>query len=120
MHTPHAMQTEPRPVAHCPTRRLPVTGFTPLPPPSQPYEDVLFINVRAPSCHLFEAANQRMSALGDLLRIIESGSRNGALAQETARLASALGMLLADAQALHEAAFHRVREEGLRPGDSPT
>ncbi len=118
MHTPQAIQTETRPAAHLPPRRLPITGFAPLLPQSQPYEDVLFINERAPSSHLFEAANQRMSALGDLLRILESGSRTSALPQETARLASALGLLLADAQALHEAAFQRAREEQRRPDDS--
>ncbi|WP_280348646.1 hypothetical protein [Pseudomonas sp. BN414] len=118
MHTPHATQTDTRTAADLPSRRLPTTSFTPLLPQSQPYEDVLFINGRAPSAHLFEAANQRMSALGDLLRIIESGSRTSSLAQETARLASALGLLLADAQALHEAAFQRVREEQRRPGES--
>ncbi|QEY65724.1 hypothetical protein FXN65_06165 [Metapseudomonas lalkuanensis] len=93
-----------------PLRKSPNIDFTPLPPSSQPYRDVLFVNARAPSAHLFEAANQRMTALADLLRILESGS-GGALAQETARLASALGLLLADAQALHEAAYLRSCEE---------
>ncbi|BAN47040.1 hypothetical protein [Metapseudomonas resinovorans] len=86
-------------------------GFRPLPLPSQPYDDVLFINAEAPSSHLFEAASQRMAALGDLLQILENGAHGDVLPQETARLASALGLLLADAQALHEAAFRRVREE---------
>lgn len=117
MHTPHATQTETHSTAHFPLRQLPTSRFTPLPPSSQPYQDVLFINDRAPSPHLFEAANQRMSALGDLLRIIESCTGNSGLSQEAPRLAAAIGLLLADAQALHEAAFHRAREER---DDSPT
>ncbi|WP_342244945.1 hypothetical protein [Pseudomonas sp. OTU5201] len=51
-----------------------------------------------------------MTAQAELLWILESGSDN-ALAQETARLASALGLLLADVQALHEAAYQHSREE---------
>lgn len=117
MHTPHATPTDTRSTAHFPLRQLLASRFTPLPPSSQPYQDVLFINDRAPSTHLFEAANQRMSALGDLLHIIESCTGNSGLPQETPRLAAALGMLLADAQALHEAAFQRTREER---DDSPT
>ncbi|WP_342244942.1 hypothetical protein [Pseudomonas sp. OTU5201] len=88
-----------------------VTDFTPLSLSSQPYGDVLYVNIQAPSNHLFEAANQRMAALGDLLRILESGNGNNVLPQESARLASALGLLLADAQALHEAAYHRARAD---------
>ncbi|MCO6057743.1 hypothetical protein NG726_13815 [Pseudomonas sp. MOB-449] len=88
-----------------------MTDFKPLLPLSQPYDDVLFVNARAPAGHLFEAANQRMAALGDLLQILENGAHGDVLPQETARLASALGLLLADAQALHEAAYRRVQEE---------
>ncbi|MFZ6049193.1 hypothetical protein ACFW0H_24120 [Pseudomonas sp. CR3202] len=88
-----------------------MTEFKPLPPESQPYDDVLFVNALAPSAHLFEAASQRMAALGDLLQILENGTRFTFLPQETARLASALGLLLADARALHEAAFLQALEE---------
>lgn len=88
-----------------------MTDFKPLPAASQPFDDVLFINARAPSRHLFEAASQRMSALGDLLLILEHSARDDSLPQETARLASALGLLQAEAQALHEAAFLRAQEE---------
>jgi hypothetical protein len=88
-----------------------MTDFKPIPAPSQPYDDVLFINAGAPSSHLFEAASQRMAALGDLLQMLENGTRSTLLPQETARLASALGLLLADARALHEAAFQRAQEE---------
>ncbi|MCY1261134.1 hypothetical protein D9M68_318350 [compost metagenome] len=93
-----------------PLRGCPKPDFIPLPPSSQPYGNVLFIHAQAPSAQLFEAANQRMGALADLLRMLESVGDN-ALAQQTARLASALGLLLADAQALHEAAYQRSREE---------
>ncbi|MDA8483223.1 hypothetical protein NNO07_09095 [Pseudomonas resinovorans] len=116
MHCPHSIQTSIGTLGLLPLRRSPNTDFTPLPPSSQPYGDVLFINTRAPSAHLFEAANQRMTALADLLRILESSS-SGALAQETARLASALGLLLADAQALHEAAYQRSQEEEHAAGN---
>jgi hypothetical protein len=118
MHCSHPIQTASGTLGHLPQRSAQTTDFTPLPPSSQPYRDILFINARAPSTHLFEAANQRMAALADLLRIMESGS-DSALAQETARLASALGLLLADAQALHEAAYQRSREEACAAGDEP-
>ncbi|WP_242443052.1 hypothetical protein [Pseudomonas sp. LFM046] len=85
--------------------------FKPLPSSSQPYDDVLFLNTRAPSKHLFEAASQRMAALGDLLHMLENGSQFESLPQETARLASALGLLLADARVLYEAAYQRLPQE---------
>ncbi|WP_271411079.1 hypothetical protein [Pseudomonas sp. Q1-7] len=106
----HADHATPPGAAH-PSRKGAMNDFKPLTTSSQPYDDVLFINAAAPAAHLFEAANQRMAALGDLLQILESGSRGDVLAQETARLASALGLLLADAQTLHEVAFQRAREE---------
>lgn len=92
-----------------------MTDFKPLPLSAQPYGDVLFVNARAPASHLFEAASQRMAALGDLLLILENGAQGEVLPQETSRLASALGLLLADAQTLHEAAYRRVQEEGQPP-----
>ncbi len=96
-----------------------MTEFKPLPPESQPYDDVLFVNTRAPSAHLFEAANQRTAALGDLLQMLENGTRFTFLPQETARLAAALGLLLADARALHEAAFVQAQEEAPRVRHEP-
>ncbi|MCY1281561.1 hypothetical protein D9M68_270520 [compost metagenome] len=96
-----------------------MTEFKPVPVPSQPYDDVLFINAGAPSSHLFEAASQRMAALGDLLQMLENGTRFTFMPQETARLASALGLLLADARALHEAAFLRAQEEESQKPKEP-
>ncbi|MGQ7815219.1 hypothetical protein ACUTAH_06025 [Metapseudomonas furukawaii] len=85
--------------------------LSPLPASSQPYGDVLFINSKAPAHHLFEAATQRMTAVCDLLCVLEGSSHTDVLPQQTARLASALGLLLADARALHEAAYQRLLDE---------
>ena len=86
--------------------------FKPLPFPAQSRRGVLFFNAHASALDLFDTAQQRMGALGDLLHVLENSENFGQPRQEIARLAAAFGLLLADAQALYEAAYDRAREEG--------
>ncbi|BAN49136.1 hypothetical protein [Metapseudomonas resinovorans] len=83
----------------------------PLPYPAQPHGDVLFLNPHASAANLFDTAQQRMAALGDLLHCLENSSSHSLLPEETARVAAALGLLLAEARALYEAAYERARED---------
>ncbi|WAG76833.1 hypothetical protein LMK08_15755 [Metapseudomonas furukawaii] len=77
--------------------------------PTQPFQDVLFFNARACPTHLFETAQQRLHAVCDLLEILEMNEGSTPLNSESARLSSAIGLLLGDARALYEAAFDGVR-----------
>lgn len=97
--------------AHPLPPRCAISDFQPLPYPAQPHEDVLFLNPHASAANLFDTAQQRMAALGDLLHCLENSSAHGLLAEQTARISAALGLLLAEARALHEAAYERAREE---------
>ncbi|MBD2839302.1 hypothetical protein ID144_19885 [Pseudomonas sp. JM0905a] len=76
--------------------------------PSQPYPDVLFFNVAASPAHLFETAHQRMSAVLDLLQLVEQAENGDFVQREAARLSFAVGLLLGDARSLYEAAHERA------------
>lgn len=84
--------------------------FKPLPSPAQPYSDVLFFNAQASPGNLFETAQQRMSAALDLLQMVEQADSHDFVQHEGARLSFAVGLLLADARALYEAAYEQLRD----------
>ncbi|MDU4255193.1 hypothetical protein [Pseudomonas sp.] len=69
-------------------------------------EEVLFINALAPVEHLREAALRRITAVEDLLQLMEDDSDSG-LIRATARFASALAPLVSEARQLYELALER-------------
>lgn len=86
--------------------------FLPVPLAGQFGEEVLFINALAPVAHLREAALRRITAVEDLLQLMEDDSDSG-LIRATARFASALAPLVSEARQLYELALERP---GYRAG----
>ncbi|MCJ1885860.1 hypothetical protein LNN38_13480 [Pseudomonas sp. LA21] len=80
--------------------------FHPVPLTTQPYDDVLFVNASASSDHLRETALRRLTAVEDVLRLMEDDTDRG-LIHATARLASALAPLVSEARQLYELALDR-------------
>lgn len=78
-----------------------MTDFRPLP---QPCKDVLFFNASAPAQDLFDTADLRMNAVLHLLQLLEFSDSQDFTQHQAARLSAAIGLLLADAHALYEAA----------------
>ncbi|WP_054909891.1 MULTISPECIES: hypothetical protein [unclassified Pseudomonas] len=80
--------------------------FLPVPLTGQFGEEVLFINALAPAEHLREVALRRITAVENLLQLMEDDSDSG-LIHATARLASALAPLVSEARQLYELALER-------------
>jgi hypothetical protein len=80
--------------------------FLPIPLTGQFGEEVLFINSLAPAKHLREAALRRLTAVEDLLQLLEV-DHDSSLICATARLASALAPLVSEARQLYELALER-------------
>ena len=80
--------------------------FLPVPWTGQFGEEVLFINALAPAEHLREVALSRITAVENLLQLMEDDSDSG-LIHATARLASALAPLVSEARQLYELALER-------------
>ncbi|WP_152224335.1 hypothetical protein [Pseudomonas sp. SCB32] len=80
--------------------------FLPIPFAGQPGNNVFFINALAPAEYLREAALRRITAVEDLLQLMEDDSDRG-LIHATARLASALAPLVSEARQLYELALER-------------
>ncbi|WP_325436822.1 hypothetical protein [Pseudomonas nitroreducens] len=80
--------------------------FLPVPWTGQFGEEVLFINALAPAEHLREVALRRITAVENLLQLMEDDSDSG-LIHATARLASALAPLVSEARQLYELALER-------------
>lgn len=76
--------------------------------PFQSFHDVMFFNAAASPEHLFETAQQRMTAAIDLLHLVEQADNSDFVQHEAARLAFAVGLLLGDARTLYEAALDRA------------
>ncbi|WP_271106022.1 hypothetical protein [Pseudomonas tohonis] len=97
--------------------------YRPLNPHSQPHSTVLFVDTQASAEHLFETAGQRMNALCNLIALIERSEGGGPSTLDCSRLASALGLLAGDAEALYEAAHRRATAKmevvWLERGKSP-
>lgn len=87
-----------------------MTEFLPVPLESRPYEDVMFINALASVEQLRDAALRRLTAVEDLLCLLEDDSDPG-LIRATSRLASALSPLVSEARQLYELALDRPTEE---------
>lgn len=88
--------------------------FRPVPLTFQPYDDVLFVNASAPPDHLHETALRRLSAVEDVLRLMEDDTDRG-LIHATARLASALAPLVSEARQLYELALDRHARAAQEP-----
>lgn len=80
--------------------------FLPVPLTGQFGEEVLFINALAPAEHLREVALRRITAVENLLQLMEDDSDSG-LIHATAGLASALAPLVSEARQLYELALER-------------
>jgi hypothetical protein len=80
--------------------------FRPNPIPAQPHDDVLFVNAQAPAQHLYDTAARRLGAVEDLLHLLERYPDSG-LVDEVARLASAIVLLVSEAQFLFDLAQQR-------------
>lgn len=76
--------------------------------PFQSFHDVMFFNAAASPGHLFETAQQRMTAVIDLLQMVEQAGNADFVQHEAAQLAFAVGLLLGDARTLYEAAHDRA------------
>lgn len=76
--------------------------------PSQPYNDVMFFNASADPAQLFETAQQRMTAVIDLLQLVEQAESSDFVQREAARLSFAVGLLLGDPRSLYETAHERA------------
>jgi hypothetical protein len=76
----------------------------PLSPATEPHDDVLYVNPNAPADHLHEAAVRRLSALEDLLHMLEDSADEMPLTHLQARMAAALAPGAADARQLYELA----------------
>ncbi|OWP48045.1 hypothetical protein [Pseudomonas nitroreducens] len=87
-----------------------MTEFLPTPLESRPYEDVMFINALASVEALRDAALRRLTAVEDLLCLLEDDSDPG-LIRATSRLATALSPLVSEARQLYELALDRPTEE---------
>ena len=61
----------------------------PLSPATEPHDDVLYVNPNAPADHLHEAAVRRLSALEDLLHMLEDSADEMPLTHLQARMAAA-------------------------------
>jgi len=83
-----------------------VRDFLPVPLYSEPGNDVLFFNALAPTEQLRDAALRRLTAVEDLLRLMEDDSDRG-LIHATSRLAAALVPLVSEARQLYELALER-------------
>ncbi|WP_447745457.1 hypothetical protein [Pseudomonas nicosulfuronedens] len=83
-----------------------MSEFLPVPLESRPYEDVMFINALASVEQLREAALRRLTAVEDLLCLLEDDTDPG-LIRATARLATALSPLVSEARQLYELALER-------------
>jgi hypothetical protein len=91
-----------------------MSEFLPVPLESRPYEDVMFINALAPAEQLRDAALRRLTAVEDLLCLLEDDSDPG-LIRAVSRLAAALSPLVSEARQLYELALDRptqLRERG--------
>jgi hypothetical protein len=86
--------------------------FRPCPLPAQPHDNVLFVNAEAPPEYLYETAARRLSAVEDLLCLLEHSPDRG-LVDEVARLAAALLPPISEAHYLIELALQR-RDDALR------
>jgi len=84
--------------------------FLAVPLESRPYEDVMFINALASVEQLRDAALRRLTAVEDLLCLLEDDADPG-LVLATSRLASALSPLVSEARQLYELALDRPTEE---------
>lgn len=84
--------------------------FLAVPLESRPYEDVMLINALASVEALRDAALRRLTAVEDLLCLLEDDSDPG-LVRATSRLASALSPLVSEARQLYELALDRPTEE---------
>ncbi|WP_137823877.1 hypothetical protein [Pseudomonas sp. D(2018)] len=82
-----------------------MNDFRPMP---QPCKDVLFFNASAPAEDLFDTAELRMSAALNLLQLVEFSDCQDLTQHQAARLSASIGVLLADARVLYEAAHHRL------------
>ncbi|QEY75309.1 hypothetical protein [Pseudomonas denitrificans (nom. rej.)] len=87
--------------------------FLPVPLESRPYEDVMFINALASVEQLRDAALRRLTAVEDLLCLLEDDSDPGMI-RATSRLASALSPLVSEARQLYELALDRPTQERVR------
>ncbi|MBD9517859.1 MULTISPECIES: hypothetical protein [unclassified Pseudomonas] len=90
-----------------------MTEFLPVPLESRPYEDVMFINALASIEQLRDAALRRLTAVEDLLSLLEDDSDPG-LIRATSRLASALLPLVSEARQLYELSLDRPTQERVR------
>lgn len=77
-----------------------------IPLASYPGDEVFFINALANPQLLRDAALRRLTAVEDLLRLLEDDTDHG-LFHATARLASALVPLVCEARQLYELALDR-------------
>ncbi|MDF3933982.1 hypothetical protein [Pseudomonas citronellolis] len=81
----------------------------PLAPDTMPCSDVLYVNPNAPAAHLHAAAARRLSALEDLLLLLEDCPDELPLKHLQVRLAAALVPLAAEARHLYKLADEKRR-----------
>jgi hypothetical protein len=96
-----------------PSTRPAVHGFIPLATTSQhshfPRDATLFLNTDAPVEALYDAAEDRLSAVLDLLAVLEMIDEDNLPVRNVFQISRALLLLISDAQSLYQAEHDRRR-----------
>lgn len=89
-------------------------GFVPLATTSQhshfPLDATLYLRADAPADALFDAAEDRLGAVIDLLAVIEMVDQDGTPVRNVFQISRALLLLISDAQSLYQA-DHEQRQK---------
>lgn len=96
-----------------PSARPTSHGFIPLETTSQhshfPREATLYLNANAPADALYDAAEDRLSAVIELLAVLEAVDQDSAPVRNVFQISRALLLLASDAQSLYQADHEQKR-----------
>jgi len=105
----NANDTSPATTTECRTPER----FIPLAPPSQhhanPRYATLYLRADAPADDLFDAAENRLGAVIDLLSLLQLAELNGEPYRNVLHISRSLLLLVSDAQSLYQAEHERRR-----------
>lgn len=96
-----------------PSTRPTVHGFIPLETASQhshfPRDATLYLNTNAPADALYDAAEDRLSAVADLLAVLQMIDLDDLPVRNVFQISRALLLLISDAQSLYQADHEQKR-----------
>ncbi|WP_152225888.1 hypothetical protein [Pseudomonas sp. SCB32] len=97
------------------TERATTHGFIPLATTSQhsyfPREAMLYLRADAPADALYDAADNRLGAVIDLLAVLEMINQDDMPIRNVFRISRALLLLVSDAQSLYQADHEQRRKQ---------